>query len=156
MTNSPRLSGRRLPRRFTGGLQKDLERLKYRNLIILPLLAGVLAFAPYLMNQKTASQGRDYPPQIFVNDSVYRGTGHTVSVIPEEAVCLSSIAEAVPQHKPMVHENFYSNTLPALRRIEKGRLPAAFSLCREIRPDSRLFRSRSTVSDIFSVSLKNF
>jgi len=65
------------------------------------------------MNQKTASQGWDYPPQIFVNDSVYRGTGHTVSVIPEETVCLSSIAEAVPQHKPMVHENFYSNTLPA-------------------------------------------
>lgn len=87
--------------------------MKYRNSIILPLLAGVLAFAPYLMKQKTASQSRDYPPQIFVNDSVYRGTGHTVSVIPEEAVCLGSITEVVPQHEPMVHENFYSNTLPA-------------------------------------------
>ena len=119
--------------------------MKYRNLIILPLLAGVLAFAPYLMKQKTASQSRDYPPQIFVNDSVYRGTGHTVSVIPEEAVCLGSITEVVPQHEPMVHENFYSNTLPALRRIEKGRLPAAFFSLPENpvgrpRTDSRLFR----------------
>lgn len=65
------------------------------------------------MKQKTASQSRDYPPQIFVNDSVYRGTGHTVSVIPEEAGYLGSITEVVPQHEPMVHKNFYSNALPA-------------------------------------------
>lgn len=84
-----------------------------RNLIILPLLIGVLAFAPYLMNQKTASQGSDYPPQIFVNDSIYHGTGHTVSVMPDDAGYLGSIMEVVPQHKPMVHENFYSNALPA-------------------------------------------
>lgn len=93
---------------------KDIERdMKYRNLIILPLLIGVLAFAPYLMNPKTASQSWDDPPQIFVNDSIYRGTGHTVSAIPDDAAYLGSITEAVPQYEPMAHENFRSNTLPA-------------------------------------------
>lgn len=84
-----------------------------RNLIILPLLIGALVFAPYLMNQKTAPQGSDYPPQIFVNDSIYHGTGHTVSGLPDEASYLGSITEVVPQHEPMVQENFYSNALPA-------------------------------------------
>ena len=84
-----------------------------RNLILLPIFIGVLVFAPYLINQKTASQGSDYPPQIFVNDSIYHGTGHTVSVMPDDADYLGSITEVVPQHEPMVHENFYSNALPA-------------------------------------------
>ena len=76
-------------------------------------MIGVLAFAPYLMNQRTASQSWDYPPQIFVNDSIYCGTGHTVSAIPDDAAYLGSITEAVPQHEPMAHENFCSSTLPA-------------------------------------------
>ncbi len=87
--------------------------MKYRDLIILPFLIGVLAFAPYLMNQKTAPQGSDYPPQIFVNDAIYRGTSYTVSEIPDDAGYIGSIAEVVPQNEPMAHENFYSNALPA-------------------------------------------
>lgn len=87
--------------------------MKYRNLIILPFLIGVLAFAPYLMNQKTAPHGSDFPPQIFVNDAIYHGTGYTVSAIPDDAGYLGSITEVVSQHEPMAHENFYSNALPA-------------------------------------------
>lgn len=56
---------------------------------------------------------RTGPPQIFVNGAVYHGTGYTVSEIPDDAGYIGSIAEAVPQNEPMVHENFYSNALPA-------------------------------------------
>lgn len=39
--------------------------------------------------------------------------GHTVSAVPDDAGYLGSITEVVPQHEPMVHENFCSNALPA-------------------------------------------
>lgn len=87
--------------------------MKCRDFIILPFLIGVLAFAPYLLNQKTASQLSDFPPQIFVNGSIYGATGYTVSMIPDDAGYLGSITKVVPQHEPMVHEDFCSNALPA-------------------------------------------
>lgn len=93
--------------------------MKCRKLVILSFLIGVLSSATYfiLINEETAPQLSDLPLQVFVNDAVYSTTGNYVSVIPDEADYIGSIIEVVPQHEPMVHENFYSNALPIGTKI---------------------------------------
>lgn len=95
----------------TVGIDTPYLPMKCRRLVVLSFLICVLFFATYFLNRETSPPLSDFPLQVFVDDTSYGSTGHYHSVLPDDADYMGSIINVVPQHEPMVHENFYSNGL---------------------------------------------
>lgn len=83
--------------------------------IVLLLLVVIVVLGVFLWIYAVKNSGPplgDYPPMVYVQDSLYKETSDMTTVLPNDMIFLDTIKKNVPQNESMPQENFVSNVLP--------------------------------------------